>query len=68
MRKGFLLGSSSVPSRPAVARSLMTLTATTLASKPPPVDNLISAATVNRRLEHGAKPLRVECDFVTCSQ
>ena len=58
LRKGFLLAS-----RPAVAA----MTLTTMASAPA-VNNLISAAEVERQLATGAQPLRVECDFVTCSQ
>ena len=32
------------------------------------VDNLLAAADVRQRLADGATPLRIEADFVTCSQ
>ena len=32
------------------------------------VDNLLAAPLVSRRVAAGAEPLRVEADFVTCSQ
>ena len=32
------------------------------------VDNLLAAASVQERLMAGATPLRIEADFVTCSQ
>ena len=32
------------------------------------VDNLLAAPLVSRRVASGAEPLRVEADFVTCSQ
>ena len=32
------------------------------------VDNLLAAASVRQRVADGAKILRIECDFVTCSQ
>ena len=32
------------------------------------VDNLLAAAQVSQRLASGAAPLRIEADFVTCSQ
>ena len=50
----------------AAATAAMTLTA--VAGTVPAVDNLLAAATVRDRLAAGAKPLRIECDFVTCSQ
>ena len=62
MRKGFLLAGASAPS----VQSLMTLAATSTPSAG--VDNLISASQVRERLAAGASRLRVECDFVTCSQ
>ena len=32
------------------------------------VDNLLAASSVKQRLAAGAAPLRIEADFVTCSQ
>ena len=32
------------------------------------VDNLLAAASVRERIAAGATPLRIEADFVTCSQ
>lgn len=32
------------------------------------VDNLLAASSVSDRLAAGAVPLRIEADFVTCSQ
>lgn len=32
------------------------------------VDNLLAADSVSDRLSSGATPLRIEADFVTCSQ
>jgi len=32
------------------------------------VDNLLGASNVRERISAGAAPLRVEADFVTCSQ
>ena len=69
MKKGFLLGGS-----PSPARAMTTLAAaaasTVAATRAPlgPVDNLLNAASVAKQKIGGAKALRIECDFVTCSQ
>ena len=63
MRPGFLHSPNSRSS--AAATAAMTLTAVAGTSS---VDNLLAAAAVRDRLAAGAKPLRIECDFVTCSQ
>ena len=60
MKKGFLLGASKTMAVAAAAAS----------PRAPlgPVDNLLGAWSVATQKAGGAKPLRVECDFVTCSQ
>ena len=57
MKKGFLLNPR------AVAAS--SLANTMLAAVQ---DNLLCASKVRERLAAGATSLRIECDFVTCSQ
>ena len=57
MKKGFLLNPR------AVAAS--SLANTMLAAVQ---DNLLCACKVRERLAAGATSLRIECDFVTCSQ
>ena len=57
-QKGLLLGST-----------LSTLASATMSSRVfRPVDNLLGAVSMARQRAKGAVPLRVECDFVTCSQ
>jgi hypothetical protein len=56
MKKGFLNGARM---------TLVTGAAASLAAAP---DNLLAASSVRARLAAGAVPLRVEADFVTCSQ
>ena len=51
--------------KPAHARLLDVLMVATAARG---VDNILAASSVRDRLAAGATPLRVDADFVTCSQ
>jgi len=44
------------------------MTASQLASRGGGVDNILAATQVRDRIYAGATPLRIEADFVTCSQ
>lgn len=68
MKKGFLIGSKRTVTTLAAAAAISGAAASAhipLAG----VENFLGAASVARQKANGsAKPLRVECDFVTCSQ
>ena len=69
MKKGFLLGGGgSAPRSKSAVRALAAASATMAAAANTGVDNLLAAPLVKERLAAGAKPIRIECDFVTCSQ
>ena len=55
----------AVPPRAALVSVLMT--ASQLVSRGG-VDNVLAATQVRDRIDAGAKTLRIEADFVTCSQ
>ena len=65
MKKGFLLGGSA-------SRAVTTMAAAAVASSRAPfqpVDNILHAQLVAKQKAAGAvRVIRVECDFVTCSQ
>lgn len=50
----------------AVMRTALVMAASTTTFRG--VDNLLAAEEVEQRLAAGATPLRIEADFVTCSQ
>ena len=60
MKKGFLLA--------AAASHTLAPAAAAAAVGVAHVDNLLARSFVTQRLAAGAKTLRIECDFVTCSQ
>jgi hypothetical protein len=71
MKKGFLLGGK--PSARSPIGAAMTTSASVggaSATRQPlgPVDNILAAASVKKQKDAGATALRIECDFVTCSQ
>jgi hypothetical protein len=72
MRKGFLLASSRRPAASAAMKVTMIASASLCGASGAergPVDNLLAAASVKERRAAGASHVvRVECDFVTCSQ
>ena len=64
MKKGFLLGGSA-------SRAVTTMAAVASSSRAPlePVANILHAQLVSKQKAAGAaRVVRVECDFVTCSQ
>ena len=63
MRRGFLLGGVAT----AAAGPNLVGTANLVAAAKP-VDNLLGAALVRERRAAGATVVRIEADFVTCSQ
>jgi hypothetical protein len=68
MKKGFLLGRrAAVPSTQVL---ISMAAASTVASPHVPVDNLLLASAVKERKAAGgvSHVVRIECDFVTCSQ
>jgi len=70
MKKGFLLSSSGGSTRATrgIVASLATAAATASQLESKSVDNLLAAASVRQQLAAGARALRIEADFVTCSQ
>ena len=64
MRKGFLLGTPKLAMTTLVQASAASATGASAG-----IDNLLAAASVRAQLASGlAKPMRIEADFVTCSQ
>ena len=53
---------------PRAALVSVLMTASQLVSRGGGVDNVLAAAQVRARIDAGAKSLRIEADFVTCSQ
>lgn len=53
--------------QPRAALVSVLMTASQLASRGG-VDNILAATQVRDRIDAGATPLRIEADFVTCSQ
>jgi len=64
MKKGFLAGGSS-PRKSSAALAVAAVAGGVRARN---VDNVLHAPLVQHRLDAGARPIRVEADFVTCSQ
>jgi len=54
--------------QPRAALVSVLMTASQLASRGGGVDNILAATQVRDRIDAGATPLRIEADFVTCSQ
>ena len=54
--------------QPRATLASMLMTAGQLVFRGGGVDNILAASEVRNRIEAGAIPLRVEADFVTCSQ
>ena len=54
--------------QPRAALVSVLMTASQLASRCGGVDNILAATQVRGRIDAGAVPLRIEADFVTCSQ
>ena len=61
-------GAVNVRAQPRAALVSVLMTASQLASRGGGVDNILAATQVRDRIDAGAVPLRIEADFVTCSQ
>ena len=61
-------GAVNVRAQPRAALVSVLMTASQLASRGGGVDNILAAKQVQDRIDAGAVPLRIEADFVTCSQ
>ena len=61
-------GAVNVRAQPRAALVSVLMTASQLASRGGGVDNILAAKQVRDRIDAGAVPLRIEADFVTCSQ
>jgi hypothetical protein len=68
MRKGFLTSTKRAAPSASAAMKVTMIAGASMCSGGS-VDNLLAAASVRERKAAGASNLiRVECDFVTCSQ
>ena len=61
-------GAVTFRAQPRAALVSVLMTASQLASRGGGVDNILATTQVRDRIDAGAVPLRIEADFVTCSQ
>jgi hypothetical protein len=68
MLRGLLVASSTAFAMSLLATVVQPTAGSQLSTQQPTVDNLLAAEQVRALVTGGAAPLRVECDFVTCTQ